>query len=120
MYASKEEPEIQRVWMPNNEHSPGLAMSRSFGDFLLKDYGVIAIPDISHHPLASSDQFIVLASDGVGDICRKECYVCMQDSKQKETVSSTLFIRVNHINYFIKLSKLFFWYIFHLYLALNT
>ena len=40
-------------------------MSLAFGDFLLKDHGVIAIPDISYRPLTSSDQFIVLASDGV-------------------------------------------------------
>ncbi|TKY57953.1 phosphatase 2C 75 [Spatholobus suberectus] len=68
VYALKEEPHVQRVWMPNNENSPGLAVSRVFGDFLLKDHGVIAIPDISYHPLPSSDQFIVLASDGVWDV----------------------------------------------------
>jgi len=90
--ASKEEPEIQRVWMPNNDNSPGLAMSRSFGDFLLKDYGVIAIPDISYHPLTSSDQFIVLASDGVGDTCRTESYVRMQDSKEKQRVTVVQFV----------------------------
>jgi serine/threonine protein phosphatase PrpC len=43
-------------------------MSRAFGDFILKDHGVIAIPDIFYHPLTSSDQFIVLASDGVSAI----------------------------------------------------
>jgi len=52
------------VWLPD-ENSPGLAMSRAFGDFMLKDYGIIAIPEISHRTLTSSDQFIVLASDGV-------------------------------------------------------
>jgi len=40
-------------------------MSRAFGDFILKDHGVIATPDIWYHRLTSSDQFIVLASDGV-------------------------------------------------------
>ncbi|RYR06047.1 hypothetical protein HN51_042206 [Arachis hypogaea] len=64
VYALKEEPHIQRVWIPNYENSPGLAMSRSFGDFLLKEHGVIAIPDVSYYPLTSSDQFLVLASDG--------------------------------------------------------
>lgn len=68
VYALEEEPHIQRVWLPNNEKSPGLAMSRAFGDFLLKDHGVIAIPDISYRTLTSSDQFIVLASDGVWDV----------------------------------------------------
>ncbi|CAJ1973518.1 unnamed protein product [Sphenostylis stenocarpa] len=67
VFALKEEPHIQRVWLPN-ENSPGLAMSRAFGDFMLKDHGIIAIPDISHRTLTSSDQFIVLASDGVWDV----------------------------------------------------
>ncbi|KAK7291011.1 hypothetical protein RIF29_05848 [Crotalaria pallida] len=67
VYALEEEPHIQRVWLPN-ERFPGLAMSRAFGDFMLKDRGVIAIPDISYHTLTSSDQFIVLASDGVWDV----------------------------------------------------
>ncbi|XP_050213804.1 probable protein phosphatase 2C 72 [Mercurialis annua] len=65
--ALKEEPHIQRVWLPH-EDSPGLAMSRAFGDFLLKKYGVIALPDISHQRLTPDDQFIFLASDGVWDV----------------------------------------------------
>ncbi|GAU26962.1 hypothetical protein TSUD_06340 [Trifolium subterraneum] len=71
VYALKEEPHVQRVWLPN-ENYPGLAMSRAFGDFILKDRGVIAIPDIFYHPLTSSDQFIVLASDGVWDVLSNE------------------------------------------------
>lgn len=62
--ALKEEPHIQRVWLPH-EDAPGLAMSRAFGDFLLKNHGVIAIPEISYHRLTPKDQFIVLATDGV-------------------------------------------------------
>ncbi|KAJ1442775.1 PPM-type phosphatase domain [Sesbania bispinosa] len=72
VYAIKEEPHVQRVWAPNNENSPGLAMSRAFGDFILKDYGVIATPDICYHPLTSNDQFIVLATDGVWDVLSNE------------------------------------------------
>ncbi|XP_027333734.1 probable protein phosphatase 2C 72 [Abrus precatorius] len=68
VYALKEEPHVERVWLPKNKNSPGLAMSRAFGDFVLKDHGVIAIPDISYHPLTSTDQFIVLATDGVRDV----------------------------------------------------
>ncbi|XP_027356930.1 probable protein phosphatase 2C 72 [Abrus precatorius] len=67
VFALREEPHIQRVWLPN-ENSPGLAMSRAFGDFMLKEHGIIATPDISHHALTSSDQFVVLASDGVWDV----------------------------------------------------
>ncbi|KAA0064486.1 putative protein phosphatase 2C 72 [Cucumis melo var. makuwa] len=62
--ALKDEAHIQRVWLPN-EDAPGLAMSRAFGDFALKDYGIINLPDVSFRPLTSHDRFIVLATDGV-------------------------------------------------------
>ncbi|KAF9662335.1 hypothetical protein SADUNF_Sadunf18G0042200 [Salix dunnii] len=65
--ALKEEPHIHRVWLPH-EDSPGLAMSRAFGDFLLKNYGIISLPDISYHRVTPKDRFIVLASDGVWDV----------------------------------------------------
>ena len=47
------------------DDAPGLAMARAFGDFCLKEYGVISIPEFSHRTLTEKDQFIVLASDGV-------------------------------------------------------
>ncbi|GMI97954.1 hypothetical protein like AT5G26010 [Hibiscus trionum] len=65
--ALKQEPHIQRVWLPH-EDSPGLAMSRAFGDFRLKDHGIIAVPDVSYHHLTPNDHFIVLASDGIWDV----------------------------------------------------
>jgi len=55
---------VHRVWLPN-ENSPGLAMTRAFGYFCLKDFGVIAVPEITHRQLTSRDQFIVVATDGV-------------------------------------------------------
>lgn len=66
--ALKQEPHIQRVWLPH-EDTPGLAMSRAFGDFLLKDHGIISTPDISFRRLTPNDQFIVLATDGVRRPC---------------------------------------------------
>ncbi|KAI3468147.1 hypothetical protein Pfo_024810 [Paulownia fortunei] len=65
--ALKEEPHIQRVWLPYDD-SPGLAMSRAFGDFVLKNHGIICIPDVSYHRLTPNDEFLVLASDGVWDV----------------------------------------------------
>lgn len=59
-----EEPEVFRMWMP--EHNcPGLAMARAFGDFCLKDFGLISIPEVSYRRLTDSDEFVVLATDGV-------------------------------------------------------
>ncbi|OIT38032.1 PREDICTED: probable protein phosphatase 2C 72 [Nicotiana attenuata] len=65
--ALEKEAHIQRVWLPN-EDAPGLAMSRAFGDFMLKNYGIISRPDVSYHHLSPNDQFLVLASDGVWDV----------------------------------------------------
>ncbi|KAA8494593.1 putative protein phosphatase 2C 64 [Porphyridium purpureum] len=53
-----------RVWMPR-EWIPGLAMTRSIGDTILSEYGVMPIPEVTHVTLTESDMFIVLASDGV-------------------------------------------------------
>lgn len=63
----QDEPEVPRVWLPFDD-APGLAMARAFGDFCLKEYGVISIPEFSHHVLTDKDQFVVLASDGVSEV----------------------------------------------------
>lgn len=67
VFALHDEPEVHRVWLPN-ENSPGLAMARAFGDFCLKNFGVIAVPEVTHHRLTQRDQFIVLATDGIWDV----------------------------------------------------
>ncbi|KAJ0053537.1 hypothetical protein Pint_02200 [Pistacia integerrima] len=67
VFALQDEPEVSRVWLPFDD-APGLAMARAFGDFCLKEYGVISIPEFSHRTLTDRDQFIVLASDGVWDV----------------------------------------------------
>ncbi|PKA61294.1 putative protein phosphatase 2C 33 [Apostasia shenzhenica] len=64
VFALKDEPEVARVWLPNHD-SPGLAMARAFGDFCLKEFGLISVPDISYHRITEKDEFIVLATDGV-------------------------------------------------------
>lgn len=67
VFALQDEPEVARVWLPNND-SPGLAMARAFGDFCLKDYGLISVPDVSYRRLTEKDEFIVLATDGIWDV----------------------------------------------------
>ena len=52
------------MWLPYEE-SPGLAMSRAFGDYCIKNYGVISVPEVIQRNITSRDQFMVLASDGV-------------------------------------------------------
>lgn len=67
VFALRDEPEVARVWLPNND-SPGLAMARAFGDFCLKDFGLISVPEVSYRHLTERDEFIVLATDGVWDV----------------------------------------------------
>ncbi|KAE8696617.1 putative protein phosphatase 2C 1 [Hibiscus syriacus] len=71
VFALQDEPEVCRVWLPFDD-APGLAMARAFGDFCLKEYGVISVPEFSHCILTERDQFIVLASDGVWDVLSNE------------------------------------------------
>ena len=49
-----------------------LMVSRSFGDWNLKDYGVISTPHISRIEINDDDLFLVLASDGVWDMIKDE------------------------------------------------
>ncbi|TVU30095.1 hypothetical protein EJB05_21701, partial [Eragrostis curvula] len=67
IFALPEEPEVARVWLPKY-NSPGLAMARAFGDFCLKDHGLISMPDVSYHRITEKDEFVVLATDGVWDV----------------------------------------------------
>ncbi|KAI9109051.1 hypothetical protein K1719_020006 [Acacia pycnantha] len=60
VFALQDEPEVCRVWLPFDD-APGLAMARAFGDFCLKEYGVISVPEFSHRLLTDKDQFIVIA-----------------------------------------------------------
>ncbi|CAD5327018.1 unnamed protein product [Arabidopsis thaliana] len=71
VFAMEDEPEVPRVWLPYDD-APGLAMARAFGDFCLKEYGVISVPEFTHRVLTDRDQFIVLASDGVWDVLSNE------------------------------------------------
>lgn len=54
-----------RVWLKRGE-GPGLAMSRSIGDHICSDVGVIATPVVTKYCMEPDDEYILLlASDGV-------------------------------------------------------
>jgi serine/threonine protein phosphatase PrpC len=53
-----------RVWV-QHEDVPGLAMSRSLGDKVAQSVGVLPDAEILDYTLTPSDQFILIASDGV-------------------------------------------------------
>ncbi|KAF5746719.1 phosphatase 2C family protein [Tripterygium wilfordii] len=67
VFCLDDEPGVHRVWLPHKE-SPGLAMSRAFGDYCVKDFGLISVPEVTQRHITSKDQFVVLATDGVWDV----------------------------------------------------
>ncbi|XP_057455474.1 probable protein phosphatase 2C 52 isoform X2 [Lotus japonicus] len=91
VFAMQDEPEVPRVWLPFDD-APGLAMARAFGDFCLKEYGVISIPEFSHRLLTDRDQFIVLASDGVWDVLSNEEVVKIVSSAPTRSAAARVLV----------------------------
>ena len=60
-----------RVYMKDKD-MPGLAMTRSFGDYYASIAGTIAVPEIKEHILVPEDRFLVLASDGLFEFISSE------------------------------------------------
>ncbi|KAI5349364.1 hypothetical protein L3X38_002251 [Prunus dulcis] len=71
VFCLHDEPGTYRVWMPNGK-TPGLAISRAFGDYCVKDFGLISVPAVSQRHITSRDQFVILATDGVWDVISNE------------------------------------------------
>ncbi|KAL4189549.1 hypothetical protein AMTRI_Chr08g207670 [Amborella trichopoda] len=93
VFAMEEEPDVARMWLPN-EDCPGLAMARAFGDFCLKDYGLISVPHLSYRKLTPKDEFVVLATDGVWDVLtNKEVINIVASSKDRSSAARTLVTR---------------------------
>ncbi|KAK3024333.1 hypothetical protein RJ639_043015 [Escallonia herrerae] len=90
VFALQDEPEVSRVWLPNSD-SPGLAMARAFGDFCLKDFGLISVPDVCYHLITDKDEFIILATDGVWDVLsNKEAVDIVASAPSRPTAARAL------------------------------
>ena len=53
-----------RVWLKKSNQL-GLGMSRSFGDRIASEIGVVSKPEIMEWYLTKEDKFIIIASDGI-------------------------------------------------------
>lgn len=71
VFCLEDEPGVHRVWQPEEE-SPGLAMSRAFGDYCIKEYGLVSVPEVTQRHISNRDQFVILATDGVWDVISNE------------------------------------------------
>ncbi|KAK7382327.1 hypothetical protein VNO80_01178 [Phaseolus coccineus] len=93
IFSIKEQPSVKRIWRPQGSR-PGLAMARAFGNFCLKDYGLISVPDVSYRKLTEQDEFVVLASDGVWDVLTNSEVINIVASAPKRSMAAKLL--VNH------------------------
>ena len=59
-----DESDPPRLWLMDDE-VPGCAFTRSVGDRIAKQIGVIALPELLDKEITPSDEYIVLCSDGV-------------------------------------------------------
>lgn len=66
-----EEAGPQRVWLKDQDY-PGLAMSRSLGDYVAQSVGVSPDPEVSYYDVTMNDRFFVIASDGVWEFLSNE------------------------------------------------
>ncbi|KAI4324493.1 hypothetical protein MLD38_029980 [Melastoma candidum] len=91
VFAMDQEPDVFRVWMPE-ENCPGLAMARAFGDFCLKDFGLISVPEISYRMISPDDEFIVLATDGIWDALSNDQVVKIVASAKRRSLAAKLLV----------------------------
>lgn len=55
-----------------NRVSGQLAITRALGDLELKSEGVSNIPDICQFDITEKTQFLIIASDGLWDVCEDQ------------------------------------------------
>lgn len=89
--AMESEPNVYRIWMPD-EDCPGLAMSRAFGDFCLKDFGLVSTPEVYYRRLSLNDEFLVLATDGIWDVLSNVEVIRIVASARKRSMAAKLLI----------------------------
>ncbi len=61
----------KRVWLQHQD-VPGLAMARAFGDQIAASVGVTARPEVWVRDITSSDEFMILGSDGIWEFISNE------------------------------------------------
>lgn len=90
VFSLDDEPGVYRVWRPNGE-TPGLAISRAFGDYCMKDFGLISVPEVTQRNITSRDEFVILATDGVWDVVSNhEAVQIVASTPDKEKASKRL------------------------------
>ncbi|KAE8702361.1 putative protein phosphatase 2C 65 [Hibiscus syriacus] len=91
VFAMEVEPNVPRIWMPDQD-CPGLAMSRAFGDFCLKDNGLISTPQVFYRTLTPKDEFVVMATDGVWDVLSNNEVIQIVSSVKRQSIAAKVLV----------------------------
>lgn len=75
---------------------PGLAMSRSLGDFQAKEVGVISSPQVIEYDINASTKFLIVCSDGVWEFVTNE---------QVRDIGNLFYVRNDAANFCIELVR---------------
>lgn len=68
-----------------------LAVTRALGDLELKTQGVSVVPDIEEVEITNKTNFLIIASDGLWDVCEDQKAVDLcKGLEQTNTMASTL------------------------------
>jgi serine/threonine protein phosphatase PrpC len=71
--------------------SGSLAVSRALGDLELKTQGVSNVPDIEEIEITNKTNFLIIASDGLWDVCEDQKAVdLVKTLEQANTMATTL------------------------------
>lgn len=92
IYSCPDEPGVHRVWLSNGQTvtGPGLAVSRAFGDYYIKEFGLISEPEITKRSISKRDQFVILATDGLWDVISNEEAVDIVGSTERGEAAKRL------------------------------
>lgn len=82
-----------RVWS-SATGGCGLAMSRSIGDGIFSEFGVVATPETALRPLDKDDAWLVLASDGVWEFLDNERVVALVELHKHASDSCVQLVRL--------------------------
>lgn len=78
------------VWAGTWRVGGVLAVSRAFGDRLLKRY-VVALPDVTMYDLGPTDEYVIMATDGLWDVVtNQEAVNMIKETKDAEKAAKRL------------------------------
>ncbi|XP_058734450.1 probable protein phosphatase 2C 65 [Vicia villosa] len=92
VFPAQEDPDVNRIWLPEGD-CPGLAMTRAFGDFCLKKYGLSSVPEMFYRKLSKKDEFVVLATDGIWNVLSNNEVITLVALAPKRSLAAKLIVR---------------------------